>query len=157
MNNNIERPDRLWAMLSHIAALIWLPIYLISAIFLNRPLYIPFINILLPLYIWQRYKNRYHWVDIHGKESVNFQLSITLYIIISIICLLLISPSCGIDFSKVATNDRLEKFKFAYFLGTGYFLIFVISLYQTLCSITAAIQAYRGKNYRYSSTIRFLK
>lgn len=155
--NNIERPARLLAMLCHLSSNIWLPISLIASSIFHILVYIPFINILLPFYIWKRYKNIYPWVKTNGKESLNFQISITTYIIFYIICVLLIAPTCGMDLSKIPPANTLERRGFDYFLGMAFFPMAVILFYQIVCSLSAAIQAYRGKIYIYSSTIRFLK
>ncbi|MBU7583327.1 MAG: DUF4870 domain-containing protein [Nostoc sp. TH1S01] len=157
MSHHIEHQARLWAMLCHLAALIWLPIYLISAIFFHIAGYIPFINILLPLFIWKSQKNQYSWVDINGKESLNFQISLTIYVLIYIIIVILLAPSCGINFSQIPAANSVARWKLNYYLGLVLIPIGVTFLHQIICCIAAAIQAYRGKIYRYSSTIRFLQ
>src|SRR6516162_5836973 len=57
-----ENQVRLWNMLCHLSALAGL-------------LAIPFANVLAPLIIWQIKKNEFPSVEIHGKASVNFQLT----------------------------------------------------------------------------------
>lgn len=156
MNQNIERQARIWAMLCHLSANIWFLLYLIIGGFFNIPVYVPFINILLTLFIWKRQKSRYAWVDTNGKESLNFQISMTIYIVIYIIIIILLAPTCGIELSQILAVNTIERRKANYYLGMALMLMVVLLFYQTVCSISAAIQAYRGKIYRYSSTIRFL-
>ncbi|MBE9208770.1 DUF4870 domain-containing protein [Nostoc sp. LEGE 06077] len=157
MNQNIEYQARLWAILCHLAAVIWLPICLISTVFFNIPVYIPFINILLTLFIWKSHKSRYPWIDNHGKESLNFQISLTVYIVIYIIVVLLLFPSCGVNVSQIPAANTVARWKFNYYLGLAFIPIGVTFLYQLISCIAAAIQAYRGKTYRYASAIRFLR
>lgn len=61
-----SKDARLWGMLSHLLALTML-------------ISIPLGWILGPLVIWLLKKNEYEFVDDQGKESLNFQLSMTLY------------------------------------------------------------------------------
>ncbi len=44
-------------------------------------LVIPFGNIIGPLIIWQMKRIEYPSVDEHGKESLNFQLSVLIYLV----------------------------------------------------------------------------
>jgi len=115
MTNNIDEQARNWAMLCHLSAL--------------SVLIIPFGNIIGPLIIWLIKKDEYPFVDEHGKESLNFQISLTIYILISIILILVI---IGILFLIGLTVAGL---------------IFVI---------IATIKANAGEHYEYPFTIKFL-
>jgi len=44
---------------------------------------IPLGNIIVPLVIWSSLKHRYDAVDAHGKSVLNFQISMTLYTLLS--------------------------------------------------------------------------
>lgn len=66
MNNSISKDERMWAMLSHISAFAFF-------------VFPAFGNILGPLIIWLIKKEEYPFVDEQGKESLNFQISITIY------------------------------------------------------------------------------
>jgi uncharacterized Tic20 family protein len=83
-----------------------------------------------PLVIWLIKKNEISQVDQHGKEALNFQLSILLY---SLICI----PLC--------------------FVLIGFLLLPVIGLLWLIFTIVATVQASDGKLFRYPLTIRFLK
>jgi hypothetical protein len=68
-------------------------------------------------------------IDAHGKESVNFQLTMLIYSVISgILCLVLI----------------------------GFVLLAILHVLNVVFVIIASIRASEGKFYRYPLTIRFL-
>jgi uncharacterized protein len=58
---------RSWDMWCHLTAL--------------AGLVIPFGNLIGPLIIWQMKRNEFPSVDEHGKESLNFQLSVLIYML----------------------------------------------------------------------------
>ena len=75
----VPLPDpqaRRWAMLCHYAAFFWFLAPLIG-------------NVLGTLIVWQLQKDRDPFVDWHGKEALNFQLSMLIYTVaaIPLICL----------------------------------------------------------------------
>jgi uncharacterized Tic20 family protein len=111
-----EKQARTWGMLCHLSAL--------------TGYFIPFGHLLGPLIIWLIKKDEYLFVDDQGKESLNFQLTLTLYTIISsILCILLI----------------------------GFVLLLVLFLAELILVIIASVQANHGEKYRYPLTIRFIK
>lgn len=65
MDVSISKDERMWGMLCHISAF---------AFFV-----FPFGNILGPLVVWLIKKETYPFVDEQGKESLNFQISVTIY------------------------------------------------------------------------------
>lgn len=71
---------RMWAMLSHLLALVGL--------------IVPFANIIAPLIIWQMKKNEYPFVDDQGKESLNFQITVFLAAIIFLVVSLVPFVGC---------------------------------------------------------------
>lgn len=111
-----EKDERLWAMLCHFS------------IFVGH--FIPFGNIIAPLVIWLLKKNESAFVDHHGKESLNFQLTMLLYIIISIILA---------------------------FVLIGFVLAIALWVFSLIIVIIAGIKANDGVWYRYPLTIRFIK
>ncbi len=153
----IEKPKRqirIWAMLCHFSALLaW--ILLSGLVYFGLPLYLP-LNVLLPLLIWQFKKSQYPWIDFQGRESLNFQISLTIYtlIIISIsLGFMLISFGTAI-ISNVKTtqiNQTLDTLLIVFMVLHG--LILVLQLF--LVSF-ASIKAYKGQHYRYPMTIRVL-
>ncbi|WP_066383981.1 MULTISPECIES: DUF4870 domain-containing protein [unclassified Anabaena] len=146
---------RIWAMLCHLSALLaW--ILLCTLVFWGIPLFLP-LNILIPFTIWQLRKVKYPWVDFQGKESLNFQITLTFYIVIVIvISLLLVLTSCGI---AVTTNGEVNQVTTV--LDTLVLIwisfIFALLLLQLFLVTFAATKAYNGQHYRYPFTMRVLR
>lgn len=90
---------------------------------------IPFGNIIAPLAIWLMNRDKMPFVDDQAKEAINFQLTITLYAIISGVLILAI---------------------------VGFVLLPVVIVFDVVASIIAAIKAQQGIAYRYPMTIRFI-
>lgn len=107
-----------WAMFIHLST------------FLNFIVPIPFTNILAPLILWQLKKGEHPLIDDQGKESVNFQISILIYMLIAIVLILIL---------------------------IGFILIFAVIIFWFVMTIVAAIKANAGVYYRYPLTIRFIK
>ncbi|MCB0611864.1 MAG: DUF4870 domain-containing protein [Phaeodactylibacter sp.] len=93
-------------------------------------LVIPFGNVITPLVIWLVFKDRSSYVDYHGKEALNFQITATLAMIASGILILLI---------------------------IGIFLLIGVVLLALVFSIVAATKANNGEYYEYPFTIRFIR
>ena len=91
---------------------------------------IPFGNIIGPLVIWLIKKDQYPFVDDQGKESLNFQISIMIYAIVSSI---LIVVAIGIP------------------------LVIAVGIFGIVEIILASIKANQGIAYRYPLSIRFVK
>ena len=106
-----------WMMLCHLSAL--------------AGLLIPSLGHLLgPLAVWLVKKDEIPQVDIEGKESLNFQLSMTIYGLISgaLIWVLIGIP-----------------------------MLIVVAVADVVLTVIAAMKASQGVMYRYPFTIRFLK
>ncbi len=110
-----NREERMWAMFCHLSGLV-------GFIF-------PFGNIIAPLVIWLVKKEEYPLVNDQGKEALNFQISMTIYIIASVILIILI---------------------------IGIPLLIILGIFSLIVVIIAAIKANEGEKYRYPLTIRFL-
>lgn len=112
-----DKQARNWGMLCHLTAL---------AAFLG----IPFGHLLGPLVVWLIKKNEYPFVDEQGKESLNFQISVTIY---SLPLFILIFVLVGIP------------------------LLIALFVVDVILVIVAAVKASNGESYRYPLTIRFIK
>jgi uncharacterized Tic20 family protein len=110
-----NRDERMWAMFCHLAGLA-------GFIF-------PFGNVIAPLIIWLVKKEEYELVNDQGKEALNFQISMTIYILASVILIILV---------------------------IGIALLIILGLFSLIVVIIAAIKANEGERYRYPLTIRFL-
>lgn len=92
--------------------------------------FVPFANILAPLVMWVLKKEDSASVNEHGMDAINFQISLTIYLVVAtIMCLFLV----GILFIPI---------------------LVVLSL---VFPIIAAVKASEGKKYRYPMTIPFIK
>ncbi|ARV60507.1 hypothetical protein BZZ01_19400 [Nostocales cyanobacterium HT-58-2] len=155
MRENPKQQIRMWAMLCHLSALLWLP--LVSLLFLGIPLYLPFLNILGPLIIWHSRKKYDPWIDFQGKESLNFQLSLTVYALIVIfVSLLMVFATCGVAVTTYLSAKHMATI-FNSLIAVLSLFISALMLSQLIFVNFAAIRAYKGQYYRYPFTIRFLR
>jgi uncharacterized Tic20 family protein len=106
-----------WGMLCHLLSLCQL-------------LGIPFGNVIGPLVLWLVKRKEDPFVEVCGKESVNFQLSMTLYVVLSFLLM---------------------------FVFVGFFTLIAVMVMNIVCTIIAAIKASDGIAYRYPGTIRFIQ
>jgi uncharacterized Tic20 family protein len=113
----LSKEEQNWGMLCHLTGLALL-------------LGVPFGHILGPLIVWLIRRNHYPFVDEQGKESLNFQISMTIYAILSALLML---------------------------VAVGFVLIAVIVIADVVLAIVASVKVSNGKPYRYPLTIRFLK
>ncbi|WP_320815176.1 DUF4870 domain-containing protein [Flavobacterium sp.] len=129
---------------------------------------IPFSSFILPLLIWSNKKNESKFIDHHGKQALNFQLSMFLYSIVFIIIavptfiLWLINT---IDFSRINEHEIYLNEIINYNNITGYailgfiaiLLFFFIKLGEFFLIIYASAKTSNGEYYKYPLTIPFLK
>jgi len=87
-------------------------------------------HILGPLIVWLAKRNDSPEIDEHGKESLNFQISMLIYnVIAGVLCLVLI----------------------------GFVILAILHILNLVLVIIASIQASEGKFYRYPLAIRLIK
>ncbi|MBW4612859.1 MAG: DUF4870 domain-containing protein [Desmonostoc vinosum HA7617-LM4] len=155
MREKPKQQMRIWAMLCHLSALLaWMLLFFL--VFLGIPLYLP-LNLLAPLVIWRFKKSQYPWIDLQGKESLNFQISLTFYTLVVIfISLFLVLTSCGIAVTANGTGNEM-KTTLDSLLIMFMLLILLVMLLQSFLVTFAAIKAYRGEHFRYPLTMRLLR
>jgi len=108
---------RTWCVLAHATALVGFLVPLAG-------------HIVGPLIIWLAKRADSTEIDPHGKESLNFQLSMLIYnLIAAVLCLVLI----------------------------GFFILVILHILNIVLVIIASIQASEGKLYRYPLAIRLIK
>jgi uncharacterized Tic20 family protein len=90
---------------------------------------IPFGNIVAPLVLWQMKKEGSPYIDYHGKEAVNFQIALTVYIFIAALSIMVL---------------------------IGIVLAPLVGIAGLVLMIMAAIKAKDGENYRYPFIFRVL-
>lgn len=126
---------------------------------------IPFGNIIGPLILWVVNKDKSPFIDAHGKQIINFQISILLYcLIIGAITIpfFIFNFFNGIDFinfhdfSNFHLNIRRPS-SLLYFTGIlGGFAILAFIL-EMVFIIKASLKAKDGELFKYPITINFLK
>lgn len=120
---NPESQARTWNMLCHLSAL---------AGFIG----VPFGNVLGPLIVWQIKKNEIPSVDSHGKAALNFQLTVMIAALVSVVAGFILSVIC-----------------------IGFVLFFVamaIGLAGLIFAIIAGIKANNGEDYKYPFSFTFV-
>jgi len=112
-----SRDVRTWKVLCHATAL--------------AGFFVPWAgHILGPLIVWLAKRGDSPEIDEHGKESLNFQISMLIYnVIAGVLCLVLI----------------------------GFVILGILHILNLVLVIVASIQASEGKFYRYPITIRLIK
>jgi len=116
-SKEVNKDVRMWAMICHLAGLAGFVVPMIG-------------NIVAPLIVWQIKKEEDPFIDEQGKEAVNFQISMSLYMVICI-------PLC--------------------FICIGAFLVPAVGIFYLIFLLIAAVNANNGHHYRYPLTIRFIK
>lgn len=113
-----------WAMLCHLSALLG---YLV-----------PFGNFFGPLVVWLVKKDTMPEIDRHGKEALNFQISLFIFLLVG----------CAVSFVLMLVI-------------IGFVTIFLVMiawlLMGLICPILAGVKANEGGWYQYPFTIRFIK
>ena len=108
---------RTWTILCHASALL--------GVFLHFPG-----HLLGPLIVWLAKRDDSPEIDAHGKESLNFQISMLIYnVIAAVFCLVLI----------------------------GFAFLAILWVLNAVFVIVASIRASEGRFYRYPMTIRFIQ
>ncbi|HID38332.1 MAG TPA: DUF4870 domain-containing protein [Calditrichaeota bacterium] len=111
-----SKDETAWAMFCHLSTLL-------GFVF-------PFGNIVAPMILWQMKKDEYPLVDDQGKEALNFQISMTIYVLVSVILI---------------------------FVAIGIVLLIILALFDLIVTVIAALSAANGQKYRYPFSIRFVK
>ncbi len=111
-----SKDERTWAMIAHLAAL--------------AGYVIPFGNIIGPLIVWAMKRQEMPFVNDQGKEALNFQITVTLVVVV---CLAL------------------------FFLVIPIFIASILGIVALVLCIIAALKANEGLPYRYPFTLRLVK
>ena len=111
-----ERESRQWAFFLHLSQ--------------YAHTLLPLGGLILPIVLWQLKKNDYPSIDAHGKNVVNWAISMFIYFVVAI-------PLC--------------------FLLIGIPLVVVLGLAALICPLIGAIKANNGETWVYPGAIPFLK
>ncbi len=112
----VNQDDRNLGMLCHLIALVG---------FL-----IPLGNILGPLVIWLIKKDQSSFIDVEGKEALNFNITVALAGFVSFLLMTVF---------------------------IGFALIVIVAIFWVVMAIVAASKASSGEHYRYPLTIRLIQ
>jgi len=124
----LTQDEKTFGMLAHLSAL--------AALILPS-----FGNIIGPLIIWLVKKDQSAWVDKQGKESLNFQISMSIYFIAaSVITTLLAFTLIGIPLALVII-----------------IMLIPLGIFWLVVVIMAAVRVGDGEDFQYPLCIRFLR
>jgi uncharacterized protein len=112
----LSESERNWAMLCHLSAF--------------AGFFFPFGGIIGPLICWLSRKDESQWIDINGKASLNFQISLLLYIVLTI-------PLC--------------------FIIIGIPIVIFLGFLKVICIIIGSVKASKGEDFRYPLSIPFIQ
>ena len=126
---------------------------------------IPFGNFIGPIVLWITNKDKSEFIDAHGKQAINFQMSILLYAIILgtlTIPFFIFKIFSGLDFIDFnGFHDfhiNIGKPSPLLYIGGALGAFAIIGFILELVFIViASLKARVGKEYHYPLTINFLK
>lgn len=113
---SISQDEKNWAMFCHIG---------VFAGFI-----IPFGNLIAPMVLWLMKKDEMPFVNFHGKEVINFQLTILIAVVVSWLLI---------------------------FIVIGFLLLAVIGVFVVIVTIMGIVKTSQGEYYHYPLAIRFIK
>lgn len=127
----------------------------------------PLGNFILPILLWMVNSKKSTYVDHHGKQVINFQLSMTLYsialFIIGALIIVIAFASGGIELiERLDGNDfpfSEDMGVFATMIGVGILFggaIILLGIIDLVYTIRGAMQANNGVLFKYPLTIPFL-
>ena len=112
----VQKQPRQWAMFMHFSIL--------------TNLIVPFGGVIAPIVMWQMKKDEFADVDQHGKNIVNFLISMLIYSVVSAILMLVV---------------------------IGVFLLIAIGIAGVVLPIIAGIKANNGEVWKYPLTLQIIK
>jgi len=129
---------------------------------------IPFGNYIFPILIWSTNKDKSEFVDFHGKQVLNFQLSILLYsLVLAMIAIpiFIITIFSNIPLNAIINDHDFVVNHFSVENITGIVIIALIAIFifiglkvaEFFLIIYASVKASNGEKYQYPLTIPFIK
>jgi uncharacterized Tic20 family protein len=114
----VTSDEKMWGMFCHLSSLLGY----FAGVF----------SFVGPLVCWLVKRDTSRFVDYHGKESLNFQLNILIYLLLTIP---IVIATCGV----------------------GAVLTIAVALYGIIMPIVAGLKANSGEMYRYPLTFRIIQ
>jgi len=108
--------ERTWATFVHVASF--------------AGLVFPIGNIIAPLIIWLVKKDEFPLVDDQGKEVLNFQISMTIYVLVGTLLMIIL---------------------------IGFLIVIGLVIVDVILTIMAILAVNKGEKYRYPLSIKFIK
>ena len=129
--------------------------------------FFPFGNFFVPLLIWSFNKEK-SFVDEHGRQAINFQLSILVYtLVIGLLCIpfflmfatdfVSLVEAIEHTVGEFSINNVTNLTGFVMLFSIAALLLFGIFIFELYAVITATTHAARGDYYKYPLCIPFLK
>jgi len=129
---------------------------------------IPFGNYIFPILIWSTNKDKSEFVDYHGKQVLNFQLSILLYsLVLAMIAIpiFIITIFSNIPLNAIINDHDFVVNHFSVENITGIVIVALIAIFifiglkvaEFFLIIYASVKASNGEKYKYPLTIPFIK
>lgn len=126
---------------------------------------IPFGNFIGPIVLWVMNKDKSDFIDAHGKQAINFQISVLLYAIILgtiSIPFFIFKIFNGFDFIDFHGFQNFhitigKPSPLLYIGGALGFLAIIGFILELIFIVIASLKARDGKLYKYPFTINFLK
>ena len=115
-NRVLTETERNWAMLCHLSAF--------------AGFFFPFGGIIGPLICWLTRKDESAWIYVNGRNALNFQLSMLLYIFLAIPLI---------------------------FIILGIPIMMMLFILKIVCIIIASVKASKGELFKYPLTIPFIQ
>jgi uncharacterized Tic20 family protein len=112
----LSETERNWAMFCHLSAF--------------AGFFFPFGGIIGPLICWLSRKDESTWINENGKASMNFQMSILLYIVLTLPLIIIL---------------------------IGIPILIVLGTFKIICIIIASIRASKGEEFKYPLSIPFIQ
>jgi uncharacterized Tic20 family protein len=112
----LSETERNWAMFCHLSAF--------------AGFFFPFGGIIGPLICWLSRRSESTWINENGKASLNFHLSILLYIVLAF-------PLC--------------------FIIIGIPIVILLGTLKIVCIIIASMRASKGEEFKYPLAIPFIQ
>ena len=125
----VPHEQRTYALLTHLSLLLLL--FVLPFSFALPLLALALITAVVPLSMWFARRERSRFIADHGREAVNFHLSIILYWIVA----LALTPLCGVGF----------------FVMVGCYILAITG------GLMACVAASRAEYFRYPMCIRFVR
>ncbi|UQD56259.1 DUF4870 domain-containing protein [Flavobacterium sp. K5-23] len=130
--------------------------------------FIPFGNYIFPILLWTTKKDKSEFVDHHGKQVLNFQLSLLLYTLVLgmiAIPIFLITVFNNVSLEAIINDNNviINNFNIADNIGMltiGIMALFIfgcLKVAEFFLIIYASIKTSNGELYKYPITIPFIK